>query len=201
MNLGENIKKFRKEKKWTQQQLSEISGIPKISIGRYERNETKPPVKVLTKLATALQVPIDVLCDLHIEPLIDTNLGLIEGFKNLDTGEHFENLPEYLKSIIDDTLPDEERYSMFEINEIYDQLLSSFKGMNIEFTLYMDKTDKDHIRLRGKLIDHKDGYIKNFKNITEVENFYNDIRFSIQSSVDRLKYIDKNNKEGADIGK
>lgn len=80
-------------------------------------------------------------------------------------------------------------------------LLSSFKGMNIEFALCMDKTDKDHFHLRVKLIDHKDSYIKNFEYITELENFYNDVRFSIQSSVDRLKYIDKNNKEGADIDK
>lgn len=196
MNLGENIKKFRKERKLTQQQLSELSGVPKISIGRYERNETKPPVRVLTKLATTLQVPIDVLCDLHIEPIVDTDLGSIEGFKNIDTGERFENLPEYLKGIIDDTLPDEERYSMFEINKIYDNLLSFFKNMDIEFVLYMDLVDEDHIYLRGKLIDHKDGYIKNFENISEVEKFYNDIKFSIQSSVDRLKFIDKNNKEG-----
>lgn len=77
------------------------------------------------------------------------------------------------------------------IRNTFLNLLNSFKGMNIEFALCMDKADKDNIRLRGKLIDPKDGYIKNFENITELENFYNNVRFSIQSSAARLKYIDK----------
>ena len=50
------------------------------------------------------------------------------------------------------------------IRNTFINLLNSFKGMNIEFALCMDKADKDNIRLRGKLIDPKDCYIKNFEN-------------------------------------
>lgn len=212
MNLGENIKKFRKEKKWTQQQLSEISGIPKISLGRYERNETKPPISVLTKLATALQVPIDVLCGMkNIDPIVNLDLGLIEGFVNNDTGEVFENMLDYIESKLnldlpdnmnnEDDLPDEMKYSIAKLNEFYDDLLNIFKDTDIEFAFYMHKSNDGNITLKGKLTDHKDNYVKIFDSISEVEKFYKDIKFTIQSVVDRLKYLDKNNEEGADIGK
>lgn len=212
MNLGENIKKFRKEKKWTQQQLSEISGIPKISLGRYERNETKPPISVLTKLATALQVPIDVLCGMkNIDPIVNLDLGLIEGFVNNDTGEVFENMLDYIESKLnldlpdnmnnEDDLPDEMKYSIAKLNEFYDDLLNIFKDTDIEFAFYMHKSNDGNITLKGKLTDHKDNYVKIFDSISDVEKFYKDIKFTIQSVVDRLKYLDKNNEEGICNGK
>lgn len=61
MNIGENIKNLRKEKKISQEQLSEITGIPRSSIGRYERGEKYPNVKVLNKIAEALQIPMSLI--------------------------------------------------------------------------------------------------------------------------------------------
>ena len=62
MNIGENIKKYRKEKGFTQSQLSKLSDIPVITLGRYERGERNPSIDILNKIALALGVQINQLC-------------------------------------------------------------------------------------------------------------------------------------------
>lgn len=61
MNIGKNIKKIREMKKISQDQLANNSGIPRTSLGRYERGERTPNVDVVAKIANALEVDIDLL--------------------------------------------------------------------------------------------------------------------------------------------
>lgn len=61
MNIGENIKKVRESKKVSQEQLSKISGIPRTSLGRYERGERTPTIDMVNKIADALNVNINIL--------------------------------------------------------------------------------------------------------------------------------------------
>lgn len=63
MFLANNLKKFRKERKLTQQQLSEISGVSRVAIARYEKNQQTPRLAALEKLATALNIPVSQLTD------------------------------------------------------------------------------------------------------------------------------------------
>ena len=58
-----NLAKLRKAKGLTQMELASIAGVPRVSIARYETGKVSPNVRVLERLANALQVRIDDLVD------------------------------------------------------------------------------------------------------------------------------------------
>ena len=53
----------RRAKGMTQEQLSSISGVSRISIARYESGKVSPTVKMIIRLANALKVPVSKLVD------------------------------------------------------------------------------------------------------------------------------------------
>lgn len=62
MNLGEQIKKYRKAKGMTQKELAEKIGKGYSTVQKYELNLTQPPVEVIKEIAIVLEVPmIDLL--------------------------------------------------------------------------------------------------------------------------------------------
>ena len=70
MTLGEHITAIRKKKKLAQSQLGKLAGTSGDLIGRYERDEVKPSIEVVIKIADALGVSIDFLVgktDLEID--------------------------------------------------------------------------------------------------------------------------------------
>lgn len=63
-SMGKKIQKFRKEKGWTQEFLSEQCGISSTNLSHIERGKTKPSIETLVKIANCLEVSIDsLLCD------------------------------------------------------------------------------------------------------------------------------------------
>ena len=66
MNVGENIKKYRKNKGLTQKELGELIGVKAITIRKYESNEREPNIETLNKIATALRVTINDLLGIKI---------------------------------------------------------------------------------------------------------------------------------------
>ncbi len=58
MTIGENIRRFRKEKKLTQKQLGVYCGIAESAIRRYELGGANPKIETIEKIAAALDVPI-----------------------------------------------------------------------------------------------------------------------------------------------
>ena len=68
--IGEQIKKFRNQKKYTQEKLGNLIGVTTQAVSKWERGGT-PDAEVLPKLADALGVSIDALFgreeqDLHL---------------------------------------------------------------------------------------------------------------------------------------
>ncbi|MFL0195312.1 helix-turn-helix domain-containing protein [Clostridium sp. WILCCON 0269] len=61
MNIGENIKKYRKLKRLTQKQLAENIGKSEITVRKYENNDTNPPLDAIDKMAKALNVSVTEL--------------------------------------------------------------------------------------------------------------------------------------------
>ncbi len=59
--IGENIKRLRKEKKITQEQLAEILNISPAAVSKWETNETYPDITLLFPLAHYFLVTIDEL--------------------------------------------------------------------------------------------------------------------------------------------
>ena len=69
-----------------------------------------------------------------------------------------------------------------------------FSNIFTDLNLSLIPIFKDDKVTTFKLIDNKDGYTKIFDTYEDAEQFFNEITHGIQSSVDRLKYYDKNNK-------
>lgn len=61
MTLGQNIKKYRKQKGLTQSELAEIIDLKSITIRKYESDDREPSIDILNKIAAALGVTIGKL--------------------------------------------------------------------------------------------------------------------------------------------
>ena len=61
MAFGARIATLRKNKKLSQQELGRMASTSGDLIGRYERDEVKPSIEVVIKLADALGVSLDFL--------------------------------------------------------------------------------------------------------------------------------------------
>ena len=66
MTVGENIKHFRKEKGYTQEELGYMVGLSGVAIMRYEKEQREPKQDILIKIAKALGV--------HLRDLADTSI-------------------------------------------------------------------------------------------------------------------------------
>lgn len=61
MTLGQHITALRKKKGFSQGELGKAVGTSGDIIGRYERDEVKPSIEVVVKIADALEVSLDYL--------------------------------------------------------------------------------------------------------------------------------------------
>ena len=58
MNLGENIKKYRKQKGLTQKELASKVGVAASTITKYEKGDLEPSLDTIKKIANVLDVPM-----------------------------------------------------------------------------------------------------------------------------------------------
>lgn len=61
--MGQKIRKLRRERDWTQQELGKQAGINFRNLTRYEGGRLKPGLKVLSRLAEVFQVPLESLME------------------------------------------------------------------------------------------------------------------------------------------
>ncbi len=61
MTLGQHIIALRKKNNFSQSELGKKAGTSGDLIGRYERDEVKPSIEVIIRIADALNVSIDYL--------------------------------------------------------------------------------------------------------------------------------------------
>ncbi len=64
LNIGPNIRKYRKEKGMTQEQLAEYLGVSSQAVSRWESGTTYPDLELIPVLSNLFGVSIDVLFDL-----------------------------------------------------------------------------------------------------------------------------------------
>ena len=70
--LGDNIKKYRKEKGYTQEELSSMLHVVRQTLSKWENNVSVPDAEVLIRISKALDVPVSILLDLpQEEPTVD----------------------------------------------------------------------------------------------------------------------------------
>lgn len=64
MEIGERIKKYRKEKKLTQKQLGELIGVSATNITKYEKGDLKISADMISRIANALEVTSSDIIDI-----------------------------------------------------------------------------------------------------------------------------------------
>ena len=83
--LGQNIKKYRMLKKWTQSKLSEVVDIDRTEISKYESGQNgEMGFKMLKRFAKALDVSTEQLLDDEDEPP-EKNEQHIERYERLNS--------------------------------------------------------------------------------------------------------------------
>lgn len=71
-STGEKIKKYRLKRNLTQKQLAEKCGMYESQIRKYETGKANPKIQTLGKIASALELPVDMLrsdSELRLEKL------------------------------------------------------------------------------------------------------------------------------------
>ncbi|MGO0798855.1 helix-turn-helix domain-containing protein, partial [Clostridioides difficile] len=61
LNLGENLKKLRKERNLSQEQLAEMLNVSRQAISKWESNKTYPDIENLVLLRNLFNVSLDYL--------------------------------------------------------------------------------------------------------------------------------------------
>ena len=149
MAIGENLKRLRKEKGYTQAKLAELSDIKLGHISKLERDESDPKLSTLVKLMNALEATPDSL-------LLDTQstglTGILKSYFNRasrlnarDKGLLIQVIEKWLiadslKQTIDHNFPE-----YFERNDELDHdEMEQIKRHNIE-NLVDDEEEIEHM--------------------------------------------------------
>lgn len=61
LQVGSTLKKLRKEKQLSLEELSELTGVSKLTLGNIERGETNPTVGMLWKISKGISLPFMAL--------------------------------------------------------------------------------------------------------------------------------------------
>jgi transcriptional regulator with XRE-family HTH domain len=72
-SISSNIKKIRKQKKMTLQELADRTGLTKGYLSKVERSEKAPPYSTLNRIAGALGVEVTTVLKKDFAPLQDTS--------------------------------------------------------------------------------------------------------------------------------
>lgn len=87
MTIGEAVREARKAKGYTQDQLSEHSGISIVHISNIERDESSPTFEVLMPIAVALNLSIDDViytCEKEDSELFRAVVRRLRGWSDLE---------------------------------------------------------------------------------------------------------------------
>ncbi len=91
LTIGETIKRLRREKDLTQEEIATHLGISPQSVSKWERGEGYPDITMLPSMATYFNVSIDTL--MGMERNTETYRNINEKWElNRQNGQHFDNV-------------------------------------------------------------------------------------------------------------
>lgn len=92
MSIGENLKRLRRDKGWTQEELGKVCKIGMAQISKIEKDKTDPKLSTIYQLMNALECTSEAL-------LIDTKKSSLDSILTVAL-ERMKQLPEKDKEII-----------------------------------------------------------------------------------------------------
>ena len=81
MTLGSKIKNVRQQKKMSQNELAEASGVLQKNISRYEQDTSAPSATAIKKIADALEITTDFLLSDDTEEVLIKDKDLLQKFE------------------------------------------------------------------------------------------------------------------------
>lgn len=81
--FGENLKRLRKEKDLTQEDLAEVLGVSFQAISKWERGESYPDITVLPEVASFFKVSVDELLGVNKAENEEEIIKDLEAYDNL----------------------------------------------------------------------------------------------------------------------
>ena len=118
--IGDNIKRLRRDRGWTQGELSEASGIKIGHVSKLERNESNPKLDTLQKLMNALDCsPNALLQDVEntsVDGLWMMAVERIQGLPDTDKTALLNIIDKYCIAVSLQDLMDTNSKSMFGFN-------------------------------------------------------------------------------------
>ena len=90
MKFKEKLVYLRKQKKWSQQELSDQVGVQITHISRLENGKSQPSVELLRKIAQAFGVTMDYLVDEEAEEASPVTIKNKSLAKKLELLEHLD---------------------------------------------------------------------------------------------------------------
>lgn len=101
MNIGANIKNYRKKQNLTQKELAIIVDVTDATINRYEQGQREPNIETLNKIADALNVSVsELISDEHtmnISEMSNDDLNFLYDTELVELAEIFKKLGYELK--------------------------------------------------------------------------------------------------------
>lgn len=101
-DFGNRVAQLRKERDLSRDELGEKVGTSGAIVGRYERGDMKPSIKIAAKIAEALDVSLDFLMGLSSELVKDKKMVIrLEDIKKLPDTER-NKIFDYIDLVIRD---------------------------------------------------------------------------------------------------
>lgn len=148
MNIGANIKRIRKERKMTQQQLADKLCVNRQSISQWEKGETFPQVDRIAEIAKALGCsPLELICDNDVYNIsfpvdyTDKVKAVIDKLKEYKTEDEEEKIIQFLSVQIAEIEIQQKKKLIFElpISEFEKETLKLIENKGIDTFYFIDK--------------------------------------------------------------
>ncbi|MGE7765519.1 LexA family protein [Peribacillus sp. NPDC096540] len=203
MHIGERIKKLRKERRMTQEDLAKILKVAPTAVSAWESGRNKPLMDKLSLMSTCFDIPLSHLIegsptvedDPSMEYLNEKNVRLIGVYGNIPAGE-----PNFAREYIEAYMPT--LNSMLKTNKEYFYLKVNGNSMNKEFSdgslILVEKTTYvESGKIGVVLVNGHDATVKKVnifeENITLIPSstdpFYEEKTYNINK--DRVRILGK----------
>lgn len=201
--LCERLRKLRKSKKLTQQELSDILNTNRSNIANYEQNISEPSIEMLIKMASFFGVTIDYLTGYSPYKNIDEEVK----FKEINiSGNAFSALHPNLQLDLTETINkyiefiaavDREK-NLIVYNEIYDNLAMKLNKNNyflvdhllqyLNYLYCLNLTMKENYNNKSLSQEIRNANIKYTEEMNEIRRLHRNILKMFENSLDDLLY-------------
>ena len=96
IRIGENIKRLRKAKGFTQEQLAELMNVSCAAVSKWESSDTYPDITLIFPLASLFEISIDELMGYDSARVEEEIANVIETYMQLERNGKFEEATEYI---------------------------------------------------------------------------------------------------------